>query len=99
VATESGGPGASGARYRTVFIPAARDELRAIQRTTAMRILTRLGELEKDPYGLGTTALVSSPDRRRLRVGDYRVLYTVDGSELVVWAVHVRHRSTAYRGG
>lgn len=82
--------------FRTVFHPAAREELRKIPRDTALRILTKLAELETDPYGYNTTALVSQPDRRRLRVGDYRVIYTIDNRELVVWVVHVRHRSTVY---
>ncbi|MGW3072230.1 type II toxin-antitoxin system RelE family toxin [Kitasatospora sp. NPDC001132] len=40
--------------------------------------------------------LVSQPDRRRLRVGDYRIVYTVDNGQLVVWVVHVGHCSTIY---
>jgi mRNA interferase RelE/StbE len=32
----------------------------------------------------------------RLRVGDYRVIYTIDNGELVVRVVHVGHRSTVY---
>ena len=83
-------------KYRTVFHPGARDELRKIPRDVALRILAKLTVLETDPYGYSTTALVSQPDRRRLRIGDYRVIYTVDNGELVVWVVHVRHRSTAY---
>lgn len=63
----------------------------------ALRILTKLTELESDPLGFNTTALVSQPERRRLRVGDYRVVYTIDKGELVVWVVHVGHRSTAQR--
>jgi mRNA interferase RelE/StbE len=59
-------------------------------------ILAKLAELESDPLGFTTTALVSQPDRRRLRVGDYRVNYTIDNGELVVWVVHVGHRSTVY---
>jgi mRNA interferase RelE/StbE len=31
----------------------------------------RLAELEISLYGYNTTALVSQPDRRRLRVGDW----------------------------
>jgi mRNA interferase RelE/StbE len=42
------------------------------------------------------TALVSQSGRRRLRIGDYRVIYTVDDGELVVWVVQVRRRSTVY---
>ena len=83
-------------RYRTVFAPEARDELRKIPREIALRILAELTELKADPYGLKTTALVSQPDRRRLRVGDYRVVYTVEADDLVVWVVHVAHRSRVY---
>ena len=82
--------------YRTVFAPEARDELRKISRAVALRILARLTELEADPYGLSTTPLVSQPERRRLRVGDYRVVYTVEAAELVIWVVHVGHRSRVY---
>ncbi|MEU8838620.1 type II toxin-antitoxin system RelE/ParE family toxin [Streptomyces roseus] len=70
-----------------------------IPRDTALRILaklTELTELEGDPLGFNTTALVSQPERRRLRVGDYRVVYTIDNGELVVWVVHVGHGSTVY---
>jgi mRNA interferase RelE/StbE len=75
--------------YRTVFAPEARDELRKISREIALRILAKLTELEADPYGLNTTALVSQPTRRRLRVGDHRIIYTVEADQLVVWVVHV----------
>ncbi|MCQ6554512.1 type II toxin-antitoxin system RelE/ParE family toxin [Streptomyces sp. C10-9-1] len=82
--------------YRTVFRPEAQAELRKIPRDMALRILAKLTELESDPFGFNTTALVSQPERRRLRVGDYRVVYTIDNGELVVWAVHIGHRSTVY---
>lgn len=82
--------------YRTVFRPEAQAELRKIPRETTLRILAKLTELESDPLGFNTTALVSQPDRRRLRIGDYRVVYTIDNGELVVWVVHVWHRSTVY---
>jgi mRNA interferase RelE/StbE len=82
--------------YRTVFRAEAQAELRKVPRDMALRILAKLTELESDPTGFNTTALVSQPDRRRLRVGDYRVIYTIENGELVVWVVHVGHRSTVY---
>jgi mRNA interferase RelE/StbE len=82
--------------YRTVFRPEAQAELRKLPRDIALRILTKLTELESDPLGFNTTALVSQPERRRLRVGDYRIIYTLDDGELVVWVVHVGYRSTVY---
>lgn len=47
------------------------------------------------PVGLGDEGHSVEP-QRRLRVRDYRVIYTVDNGELVVWVVHVGHRSTVY---
>jgi mRNA interferase RelE/StbE len=72
--------------YRTVFRPEAQAELRKVPRDMALRILVKLTELESEPLGFNTTALVSQPDRRRLRVGDHRVIYTIDNGELVVWS-------------
>jgi mRNA interferase RelE/StbE len=82
--------------YRTIFHPSARDQLRKIDRSTAISILRKLAELERDPYAFSTTELVSRPGVRRLRTGDYRVFYTVDGDELIIWVIAVAHRSVAY---
>lgn len=79
-----------------MFRPEAQAELRKIPRNMALRILAELTELESDPFGFSTTALVSQPERRRLRVGDYRVVHTIDNGKLVVWLVHVGHRSTVH---
>ena len=82
--------------HRTIFRPEARSELRKLPRNIAMAVFRKLTELEHDPLGYGTTALVGNPEVRRLRVGDYRVIYTVEDEELVIWVVHVGHRSTVY---
>ncbi|MER7703092.1 type II toxin-antitoxin system RelE/ParE family toxin [Kitasatospora sp. NPDC097605] len=79
--------------YRTFFTESARGELRKLPRVTAVPVLRKLAELEQDPYGFNTTALVGSPEHRRLRVGDHRVNYTVDGGRLLVLVVRVGHRS------
>ena len=36
-------------------------------------------------------------DYYRLRVGDYRVLYTVNRSEHLVWVDYIQHRKDVYR--
>ena len=86
----------SGGPYRTVFTESARAEIRKLPRTVALTILRKLSELENDPFAYATTALVSAPDVRRLRVGDYRVFYAVDRGVLVVTVIQVGLRSVAY---
>jgi len=87
-------------KYRTVFDPKARAEIRRLPRQTAITILRKLAELEaeleQDPYGFSTTALVSDPSVRRLKVGNYRVFCEIRGVELVVWVIHIARRRTAY---
>ncbi|WP_380281284.1 type II toxin-antitoxin system RelE/ParE family toxin [Kitasatospora purpeofusca] len=84
-------------RFSTRFTDSARGELRKLPRQTAIQILRKLADLEQDPYGFHTTALVGSPEHRRLRVGDHRVIYTVDGGRLLVLVIRVGHRSGIYR--
>jgi len=74
-------------KWHVQFRPEAREELRAIPKQMAMRILSKLSDLETNPYGFGSTALVSDPTRRRLRVGDFRVVYTLDHGHLIIWIV------------
>jgi mRNA interferase RelE/StbE len=76
--------------YRIRVAPAARDELRQAPRAAALRILKKLLELENDPYGFFASdpiPLTSRPERRALRIGDHRVVYTVEQREVIVWTV------------
>lgn len=83
-------------KFQTRFEPGAQADLREIDRSTALTILRKLAELESDPLGFGTTELVSRPGVRRLRVGSYRIFYTVDNGALVVWVIAVALRSRAH---
>lgn len=83
-------------KYRTVFRPDAQADLRKLDITNARAILAKLTELETDPFAFGTTELKSEPGVRRLRVGNFRVAYTVQRDELIVWVVKVAHRSVMY---
>ncbi|MFC7327035.1 type II toxin-antitoxin system RelE family toxin [Marinactinospora rubrisoli] len=83
-------------KYRTIFRPEARAELRKLPKSVTMNIFRKLEQLERNPLGLGTTAMVGMPEVRRLRVGDYRIIYTLDNGELVIWVLNVGHRSRIY---
>jgi mRNA interferase RelE/StbE len=87
--------GAAG--YSVAYDPRAAKELSRIDRTPASRIADAVDRLGADPLPAGCRKLAGYDDLWRIRVGDYRVVYTVDHGKLLVMAVHVAHRSRIYR--
>lgn len=60
------------------------------------RVVRAIDGLATDARPQGATRLVGQDDVWRIRVGDYRILYTVIDQELVVLVVRVAHRSHVY---
>lgn len=86
----------------TRFTPHAQRDMLKIPRQDAMRILFRLTEFQKamdagDTTAFDVKALQGHSARWRLRMGDYRVIYTVEGGELIVWVLAVGNRRDIYR--
>ncbi|MFG2293895.1 type II toxin-antitoxin system RelE/ParE family toxin [Streptomyces sp. NPDC048603] len=50
-----------------------------------------------DKNGFDVKPLQGSASRFRLRVGDYRVVYTLENGQLVVWVLAVGNRREIYR--
>lgn len=63
-----------------------------------MRIRERLDELSRDPGAphLDVKKLVGR-DGYRLRVGDWRVIYSLDQGKLMVIVIAIKPRGEAYR--
>jgi len=80
---------------RILFTVPAQADVRRIDREAAMRILTALHRFAETGQG-DIKKLHNDSDELRLRVGDYRVRFTPDGSTVIV-INSVRHRSEAYR--
>jgi mRNA interferase RelE/StbE len=72
-------------------------ELQRLDPTVTRRILGIIERLAKTPRPSGCSKLTGSQDEWRIRVGDWRVLYTVDDPTQVVDIAAVRHRSDADR--
>jgi mRNA interferase RelE/StbE len=60
------------------------------------RLVAAIATLAVDPRPHGAKALTAHPGLLRIRVGDYRVVYTVHDDRLVVLVVHLGHRSDVY---
>ena len=74
----------------------AAKELRRVSKPDRARIVAAIDRLSETPH-LGTSLKGDLRGLRRIRVGDYRILYEVRDKELVVLVVRVAHRGDAYR--
>lgn len=52
--------------------------------------------LAVDPVGLGKPLRYSLKGHRRLRVGDYRIVYRIDSERQTVTIVVIKHRKDVY---
>ncbi|MEU9880497.1 type II toxin-antitoxin system RelE family toxin [Streptomyces phaeochromogenes] len=86
-------------KYAFRFTATAQRQLRTIDRTSAMRILTALTRLGDDPYreDADVKKLAEQEGLYRLRVGDFRVAYQIDNGQLIILVVKVGNRRDVYR--
>jgi mRNA interferase RelE/StbE len=82
--------------YSIEFRPSAKKALRELPRSDGSRILKAIETLSENPYGPGRKKLKGT-DFWRIRVGDYRVVYTVVQSMLLVVVIKIGHRREVYR--
>lgn len=85
------------AEYTVVFVRSARRELERLEAGVARRIIARVEALAGDPRPRGCVKLQGAADLWRIRVGDYRVVYSLNDDARLVDIRVVRHRSDAYR--
>jgi mRNA interferase RelE/StbE len=83
--------------YTVVFARSARKELQALDRTVAARILKRIEALRLEPRPSGCRKLEGTDNLWRIRIGDWRVVYSVDDTRTLVEVSVIRHRREAYR--
>ena len=65
-------------------------------RRTAMRIRRAIEAMADDPFAGDVKRLRNAPFYRH-RVGDWRIVFAVDGDRLVIEIVKVDHRRQVYR--
>ncbi|MCS5715592.1 type II toxin-antitoxin system RelE/ParE family toxin [Herbiconiux sp. CPCC 205716] len=81
--------------YRIELRPAAIRALKRVDLQDRDRLRGAIALLGQDPRPPGARALQGRPGLR-VRVGDYRIIYTVDDQVLVVAVVTLGHRSDVY---
>ncbi len=85
------------ASYRLEWRRSTRKDLRRIPSTDVVRIIAAAESLAEDPFPTGCVKLSGSERSYRIRVGDYRILYDVQGDCLLIEVIKVGHRKNVYR--
>ena len=83
--------------YKIEFSRSAEKDLRRLDRQIIPRILAAIENLSENPRPHGSVKLGGSDSSYRIRVGDYRVIYTVFDTLLIVDIERVRHRKEVYQ--
>ena len=85
------------ARYKLRIKKSAAKELEAIDsKADRQRIIKRIESLASDPRPRGSSKL-SGRERYRIRQGKFRILYTIEDMELIVYVIRVGHRKNVYK--
>jgi mRNA interferase RelE/StbE len=79
--------------FNIEFKPRAVKDLDALDRPVARRVLEKIRGLENNLEG-DVKRLTNFTPEYRLRVGDYRVLFELEGDRVIIY--RIKHRSRAY---
>ncbi|MFO7651218.1 MAG: type II toxin-antitoxin system RelE/ParE family toxin [bacterium] len=82
--------------YAVSILRRAQKELTAVSPPDFERVCAAIRELARDPHPAGSGKLVLR-DGWRVRVGNYRVIYSIDDTARAVLILHIGHRRDVYR--
>jgi mRNA interferase RelE/StbE len=83
--------------YAIEISRSAEKVLRTLPREDQARIARAIGALAEDPLPRGARKLSGYDDVLRIRVGRYRVLYSLEAGRLIVIILKIGHRRDVYR--
>lgn len=81
---------------KILFVKSAEKELLRLNKNLAQRILQKISLLKDNPHGYNSQKLEGGKGYR-IRIGDYRVVYTINAEEQTIVIIKVRHRKDVYR--
>lgn len=84
------------ASYELVFKRSVAKDLRRLPNKDVAKLVERMHALAADPRPPGCEKL-SGMERYRVRQGDYRIVYEIQQSRLIVLVVKVAHRKHVYK--
>lgn len=81
--------------YEVRFTDAALEDIEKLDKSISKRIIDKLNMIASDPFSF--VKKLKGFDLYRLRVGDYRVIMSIESNKMIIFVLEVGHRSVVYR--
>ena len=85
------------AKYKIEISRTAEKQLNELPKEDQRRVVDAILELGNDAYPRGARKLSGYDDVFRIRVGRYRILYSVSETELIIIILKIGHRRDVHR--
>lgn len=72
-------------------------ELKTLPNAIRKAIVKKIQSLANNPQPNGSVKLRGASNLYRIRHTDYRIIYSIDSGELIIFVIKVAHRKEAYR--
>lgn len=83
--------------YKLAIKKSARKELDNLPDQIFLKVDKSILSLKENPFPYPQAKKLKGEDKCRLRIGDYRVVYSVDEDQKTITIYRVRHRKDVYR--
>ena len=82
--------------YQVFIKPAAQRQLKKLTLAIQKELIALIENLSEDPRPSGCKKLKGRRNQYRLRSGDYRIIYNIEDTSLIVRVIKVGHRRDIY---
>lgn len=83
-------------KFKLIIKPSAEKTLRGLEKQSQVRNIKKLRQISTNPYPPDSLKLIGDEGQRRVRVGDYRIIYSVEDQLLFVSVVKLGHQREIY---
>jgi len=83
--------------YKITFSKDADKVLRRMPRNKALNIAKKIKQLAKNPGKMQNVKKLTDHPGFRLRVGNWRIVYTINDKELLIHVIKIKPRGEVYK--
>lgn len=84
-------------KYSILYKRSASEELLQLPANIAYKVRAAINSLSENPRPQGCKKLKGSVNEYRIRIGNYRIIYTIANTVLIVTVIKIAHRKDVYR--